>query len=60
VYHYTTPQNAANILEDGQIAVSPQTGEVWVSDSAWESWRLHTLDVRMEHDRETNREAIPR
>ena len=29
-------------------------------DSAWESWRLHTLDVRMEHDRETNREAIPR
>jgi hypothetical protein len=30
------------------------------SESAWKSWRLHTLDVRMEHDRETNVEAIPR
>jgi hypothetical protein len=29
-------------------------------ESAWKSWRLHTLDVRMEHDRETNVEAIPR
>ncbi len=31
-----------------------------LTESAWESWRLRTLDVRMEHDRETNREAIPR
>jgi hypothetical protein len=37
VYHYTTPQNAASILEDGQIAVNPQTGEVWVSPTLFSS-----------------------
>ena len=29
-------------------------------DSAWESWRLHTLDVRMGHDRKPINEAVPR
>jgi hypothetical protein len=28
-----------------------------LGDAAWKSWRLHTLDVRMEHDRKA--EAIP-
>jgi hypothetical protein len=31
VYHYTTLQNAEGILEDGEIAINPQTGVAWVS-----------------------------
>jgi len=30
-----------------QMAEQSATQRDWQSDSAWESWRLHTLDVRM-------------
>ena len=31
----------------------------WPTESAWDPRRLHTLEVRMEHDSKTIREAVP-
>ena len=45
---YGSPRITVDLLKAG------------ISDSAWESWRLHFLDVGMGHDRKPINEAVPR